>query len=169
MNHNHWLKCPNVRFKTALWNFIGPMFDVSENKTKTTPLRNISGRLLVANILLRGYSEIFWKIPKKTSVRKSCFNNIEDSRRETLVKYNLTKDVFLQTISHKKFLLKSFGRLTFGWNLLFYKKESTKSSQQFDAKRMRNELVISNSTQPRTGWKVLWLLQRHWFLLMKSF
>lgn len=111
MNHNHWLKCPNVRFKTALWNFIGPMFDVSENKTKTTPLRNISGRLLVANILLRGYSEIFWKIPKKTSVRKSCFNNIEDSRRETLVKYNLTKDVFLQTISHKKFLLKNFARL----------------------------------------------------------
>ena len=44
-------------------------------------------------------------------MRKSCFNNIEDSRRETLVKYNLTKDVFLQTISHKKFLLKNFARL----------------------------------------------------------
>lgn len=32
----------------------------------------------------------FWKIPKKTSLKKSCFYNDGESRHETLLKHDLT-------------------------------------------------------------------------------
>ena len=43
-------------------------------------------------------SRKFLKIPKKISWKKSCLNNTEDSRPETLVKRSLNNNVFLQIL-----------------------------------------------------------------------
>ena len=58
--------------------------------TRTPVLWNISGRLLLPDILLKSYSEMFWKIPKKIPLKKSCFHNDGGSRPETLLKHNHT-------------------------------------------------------------------------------
>ena len=50
----------------------------------------ISGRLLLADILLKSYPGNFWKIPKKPPLKKSCFDNVGDSTPETLLKHNFT-------------------------------------------------------------------------------
>ena len=51
---------------------------------KTPFLWNMSWRLLLSKILLKSYLKSFWKIPKKTPLKKSSFNEVVDSRPKTL-------------------------------------------------------------------------------------
>ena len=57
--------------------------------TLRTPIY-IFGGLLLPDILLKSCSEKFWKILKKTILKKSCVNNEGDRRPETLLKHNLS-------------------------------------------------------------------------------
>ena len=50
----------------------------------------MSRRLLLPDILVKSYSELFWKIPKKKPLKKSCFHNDGGSRPETFLKHNHT-------------------------------------------------------------------------------
>ena len=49
------------------------------------------------------YSEKFWKILKKTPLKKSCFDNDGDSRPETLLKHNL---IVLKQVTYVAYMLK---------------------------------------------------------------
>ena len=100
---------------------------------KTPFLWNISWRLLLADILLKSYLERFWKIPKKTPFKKSCFNNVADSIPETLQKHNLNEDVLLQILKifQNNSSLKNFVRLPLDGVYLFCKNSSSKYVQNF--------------------------------------
>ena len=76
-------------------------------------LWNISGRLLLVDILRKSYLESFWKIPRKTALKRSCFNNFVDSRPKTLQKHNHTEDVFLQILANfqNNFSLKIISKI----------------------------------------------------------
>ena len=54
--------------------------------------------MLLPDILLKSYSENFWEIPKKTPLKKSCFNNDQDYRPETFLKHNLTYVTYMLKI-----------------------------------------------------------------------
>ena len=68
---------------------------------ENTFLWNISGWLPLPDILLKRYSENFWKILKKAPLKKSCFNNDWDSRPETY--YNV---VVLKQVTYVAYMLK---------------------------------------------------------------
>ena len=59
--------------------------------------------MLLPYILLKSYSEYFWKTPKKTTLKKSYFNNDGDSRPETLLKHNFT---MLKQVIYVAYMLK---------------------------------------------------------------
>ena len=82
-------------------------------------------------------SESFLKIPRKTPLKKSCFNNVAESIPETLQKSNLNEYVFLQIlrIFQNNFSLKNFVRLPLDGVYYFCKIASPKYVQKF-AKNM---------------------------------
>ena len=106
---------------------------------RTSFLWKKSGRLLLADILLKSFSENFWKISKKTPVKKTWFNNVADYRPETLVKDDLTKDVFLQILKifQNNFPFENFVRLPMAGVYLLCNKASPKYVRKF-AKNMRH-------------------------------
>ena len=87
--------------------------------------------------LLKSFSENFCQIPKKILLKKSCFNNVADSRPETLQKHNLTEEVYLQIlrIFQNKFFLKIFVLPPLDGVYFFREKTSPKYVQNV-AKKM---------------------------------
>ena len=73
----------------------------------------------LAYILLKNYSERFWKIPKKTPLKKSCFDDVTDSMPEILQKRSLNEYVFLQIlrIFQNNFLPQKRFKTTYFWSV----------------------------------------------------
>ena len=89
--------------------------------------------MLPTIILLKSSLERFQKISKKTSLNNPCFIIVADPTPETLQKYNLNDDVFLQIlrIFQNNFFLKDFVRLPLKGVYLFWKNASPKYVQNF--------------------------------------